>query len=234
MTDTYLPFCIRHDGPKNKRGYFLIGPTRGLELVEGEVKHSAEGYKQTMLDLIADPDNSKSWVFSIFNEGPPYQHYAIEDICWTSDGPENNTKYIGMEHEGRKAEPLMANQLHWTIEISKAIRELCPKVAANPPTRRVNLWEHRELPGTSTACPSGRIPWAEIITALEVDMSCFTPDEKNLVLQRLKNIDDADDALVEILQRVKNLDNADDAIAAQLTALEAKLDALVVTHKHET
>lgn len=169
MSETYLPFCIRQDGPKNKRGYFSIGKTRGLELVEGEVKHSAEGYKQIMLDIIHDASLEKSWPLSIFKVGPPYQHYALEDVCWISDGPTNNLKYIGMEHEGRVGEPLTANQITWTTRISQAIRELCPKVAANPPTRRVNLWEHRELPGTSTACPSGRIPWDAIIAALQTE-----------------------------------------------------------------
>lgn len=159
----------------------MIGPMRSLALVEGEVKHSAEGYKQGMLDIIHDPNVEKSWPISIFKAGPPHQHYELEDVCWISDGPTNNTKYIGTEREGVKGEPLTDNQLQHDIRLSKELRILCPKMAANPPTRGVNLIEHREIANTS--CPSGRIPWAEIIAGItqpqEEDwMSVLTDDQQ--------------------------------------------------------
>mgnify|MGYP001610469326 FL=1 len=111
-----------------------------------------------------------SWTFSIFKEGPPDQHYPLESIVWTNGSPQANIKFIGEEHEGVAGEELNGNQILWTARITSSVRELCPRVKANPPQRRINLWEHNELTifgASPTACPSGRIPWAKVIAEVE-------------------------------------------------------------------
>jgi len=188
MTETWLPFCIPEIGPPSKRGYDGI-PTRTLAEIEGEVKHSMEGtvggaVGRLMTPLTSDPYTQASWHFSIPKIGPPRQHYALEAICWHAGLPGDrrfdtslvgNLTLIGEEHEDYPDNKLNANQIHWTIEISKAIRRLCPRVAAKPAALRVNLWEHNWL--SPTSCPSGLIPWPTILAALKED-DAMTPQEK--------------------------------------------------------
>ncbi|KKK64954.1 hypothetical protein LCGC14_2978990, partial [marine sediment metagenome] len=62
------------------------------------------------------------------------------------------------------------SQFHWTTEISKEVRRLCPLVAANPPELAVNLWEHNWL--VATSCPNqlwshSRNNWNQLIAVLE-------------------------------------------------------------------
>ena len=177
MTDTWLPLCLPEFGPPSKRGYGGV-PTRALSEIEGEVKHSMEGtvagaVGRLMTPLTNDPYTHASWHFSIPKIGKPRQHYALEAICWHAGSPGDrrldtslvgNLTLVGIEHEDYPDNKLNANQVHWTTEITRAIRQLCPHVGAQPPTRRLNLWEHREL--SATSCPSGLIPWDIIIAAL--------------------------------------------------------------------
>ena len=186
MTETWFPFCNRRDGPLSKTGYYGIGTYRDLNIIRGEVKHSAEGGRAGMYAVLDDPNRQASWNFSIFKSGPPDQHYPLETITWTSGGPYPNTAFVGMEHEGggpdNLGEPLTENQIHWTTEITKEIRRLCSEVGSYfpsrvggfPPGGHANLFEHNEMThygSASTLCPNGRIPWGEIIKRLtEVNM----------------------------------------------------------------
>lgn len=168
MMPTYLDFCVQRPGPAFKQGYPGI-PSRSLNQIEGEVKHDAGGPKSAMYGVLDNPNRLASWTFSIFKAGPPDQHYPLEAVAWINGGPNPNIRFVGMEHEGIPGEPLNPNQVFWTTKISAAIRALCPAVAANPPTRQVNLWEHNEMTqfgSDPTACPSGRIPWPVIIAGL--------------------------------------------------------------------
>src|SRR3990167_6093485 len=194
MTDTWLPFCIKRPGPLNKRGYGGI-PTRTLAEVEGEVKHSMEGYMggaegRLMAPLTNDPYTQASWHISVPKLGPPVEYFALEDICWHAGRPGDrrfdtsllgNLTLVGIEHEDYPTNSLNANQIHWTIEISKAIRRLCPRVAAKPPALRVNLWEHNWL--SATSCPSGLIPWPTILAALKEEDMALTEADKTIVKQ---------------------------------------------------
>ena len=189
MSDTWLPFCVPELGPPAKRGYNGV-PTRRLDEIEGEVKHSMEGtvagaVGRLMTPLTNDPYTQASWHFSVPKVGKPRQHYALEAVCWHAGLPGDrrfdtslvgNLTLLGEEHEDYPDNKLNANQVHWTIEISRAVRALCPRVAARPPTRRLNLWEHREL--SATSCPSGLIPWDSIIAALEEDDMGMTPQQE--------------------------------------------------------
>lgn len=176
MTVTWLPFAVRRPGPVQKQGYpHVLG--RSLDQIEGEVKHSTEGPLAAALGELDKLTRQASWTFTLPKEDPPLQHYPLEAITWHSGLPGDrkadtsligNLTLVGLEHVDYPDNKLSANQVHWTTEITKAIRRLCPRVAANPPTLRVNLWEHNWL--SPTSCPSGLIPWQRIIEGLEDDM----------------------------------------------------------------
>ena len=200
MTDTWLPFCIKRPGPLNKRGYDGI-PTRTLAEVEGEVKHSMEGYMagaegRLMAPLTSDPYTQASWHISVPKLGPPVQYYPLEATCWHAGLPGDrrfdtslvgNLTLIGEEHEDAPTNVLNADQIHWSSEISKAVRSLCPRVAAKPPALGVNLWEHRML--SATSCPSGLIPWPTILAALKEEEMALTQAEFNkMFLEAAKSL----------------------------------------------
>jgi hypothetical protein len=178
LNGIWLPFCTRRPGPDWKQGYPGI-PKRSLDQIEGEAKHSAEGGRLSMHGVLDSEARLASWTFSVFKSGPPEQHYPLESVVWTNGSPQANLKFIGEEHEGVAGEELNGNQVLWTAQITSSVRKLCPKVAAFPPTRLVNLWEHRELTifgADPTACPSGRIPWPKIIAAVTVPEEDDMPD----------------------------------------------------------
>jgi hypothetical protein len=177
----WLDWCVWLPGPVQKTGY---GDThsRTAEEVEGEVKHSMEGYHVGAISRLMTPYNPDdrytwaSWHFSIPKYGFPWQHYPIfgpHSICWHCGLPGDrrrdtslvgNLTLVGIEHEDAPDDLLNDNQVYWTARISAAIRRLCPHAGARPPALRVNLWEHRWL--APTECPSGLIPWREVIQLL--------------------------------------------------------------------
>lgn len=172
--DTWLPFCVKRPGPSWKVGYPNV-PRRALEEIEGEVDHSFDGYRGGGYAVL-DGSEQSSWTFSIYRVGPPEQHYPLESITWHAglSGDRRvdtsligNLTLVGKEHEGLR-EDLTPSQLDWSLKITQAIRDLCPRVG--PPTLRVNLWEHNWL--SATNCPSGRIPWQEFLKEDDV-----TPEE---------------------------------------------------------
>jgi N-acetyl-anhydromuramyl-L-alanine amidase AmpD len=155
-----------------------------------------EGTIGGALSVLQNVNWQASWHFSIPKTGPPLQHYPLEAITWHAGLPGDrktdtslvgNLTLVGIEHEDYPDNMLNENQIHWTAEISKEIRRLCPHVGASPPTRRLNLWEHREL--SATSCPSGLIPWANILEELTMGM---TETEKT--------------AFADLVDRVKELE----------------------------
>ena len=170
---TRIPGTTWRPGPPQKAGY-PTKQSRTLAEIQGEIKHSMEGSLAAALGELDNPARQASWTLSVPLTGAPLQHYELEAVTWHGGSQNANVKYIGIEHEGKAGTPLNAHQTAVTTELSRQIRLLCPAVAANPPQRQVNLWEHREL--SSTACPSNRIPWDTIIAGLtapaieEVDM----------------------------------------------------------------
>ncbi len=210
----WLPFCNRRPGPPEKTGYPGI-PKRTLDQIQGEAKHSAEGYRASMYGVLDNSSRQASWTFSIFKEGPPDQHYPLEAIVWTNGSPQANIKFIGEEHEGMAGEELNENQILWTTQITSSVRELCPAVKANPPATRVNLWEHGWLTvfgASPTACPSGRIPWDRIIAGLT-----SPEDDMPLTAQDL-------DAIRQVCKEA--IDAYDLASAAQVEELETQVKEL--------
>jgi hypothetical protein len=160
------------------------------------VDHSMEGSLAAAYSVLDGPQQS-SWTFSLPKVGEPIQHYPLEKISWHAGLPGDrrqdtsligNLTLVGKEHEGVAGEAWTANQLHWSAKIDVALRALCPAFGANPPTLRLNMWEHREL--TATSCPSGRNPWAAkfaLINELEDDMA-LTDGEKDEVRQIVRDV----------------------------------------------
>ena len=142
--------------------------------------------------VLNNPDRQASWHFSILRDGTLYQHYEIEDICWHCGLPGDerrdtsligNITLVGEEHEGYAGEPLTLAAKTTTIQLTADLRMLCP--IPEPPELRKNLWEHNWL--SSTACPSGRIPWAEIIPALEENHMPLTDADKQWINEAVNN-----------------------------------------------
>lgn len=162
---TWLSFCARRPGPSWKTGYGT--GDRTLAQIEGVVDHSVEGYMAGAYSVL-DGSRKASWTFLLPKVGEPIQHYPLEKITWHAGLPGDrrhdtsligNLTLIGKEHEGVAGEPWTENQIHWSAKIDVALRVLCPEFGSNPPTLRLNMWEHRWL--SATSCPSGRNPWGE-------------------------------------------------------------------------
>ena len=175
---TWLSFCARRPGPSWKTGYGT--GDRTLAQIEGVVDHNAEGSISGLYSVLDGPRQA-SWTFSIPKVGEPIQHYPLEKITWHAGLPGDrrhdtsligNLTLVGKEHEGVAGEPWTENQLHWSAKIDVALRALCPSFGKNPPTLRLNMWEHRWL--SATSCPSGRNPWNAkfaLISSLEDKMT---------------------------------------------------------------
>ena len=193
MSGTWLDFAIRRDGPVSKQGY-SGAPQRTLEDIEGEVKHSTEGPLLAAFGELDKLERRASWTFTIDADGTVYQHFPLESITWhcgvlgdrsVDTSLIGNLTLVGEEHVdrigGQMLEILTSAAQASSVRITKEIRALCPRVRANPPTLRRNLWEHGWL--SWTACPSGLIPWGTIIPALTVeedDMALSPAAEKGI------------------------------------------------------
>ena len=179
MPETWLQWCVKRPGPDWKGGYTDAPALGTLDEKEGEVKHSAEGPLASLFHELDRPDRTASWTFSLAQDGLVYQHYPLEWRAWHAGvmGDRRfdtsligNLTLVGEEHEGggpnNPSEPLTELQRASSIRLTRDVRRLCPHIG--PPALRVNLWEHNWL--SPTSCPSGRIPWPQILTALQVAM----------------------------------------------------------------
>lgn len=154
------PFAVWRPGPPNK----VNPPSRWGK---GAVLHSAEGSLIGAFDKL-DSTTQVSWHFTVAVSGTIYQHYDTVRQCWHAHAA-GNGPWLGIEHENEYTNgypnhnPLNGAQLAATIRLLKWLRDAegWPAVA-----RKGELWEHNEIIGNATLCPSGRIPWPTIITAL--------------------------------------------------------------------
>lgn len=149
----------------------------GVNPVRGIFMHSAEGYAGTLLNPTSQwgYNGGHTWHLSNLFVGPPVQHYPLTAQCWHATAANNN--YIGVENEGDypKEPSLNANQIanaqRFIAEIA-AWKGWIPSRPQSPTDISHTLWEHNEvvrLGGTSSECPSGRIPWGSILTPEEDD-----------------------------------------------------------------
>ena len=161
--DLWYPKAIRLDGPPAKHGYNGIY----VRQHKGAIYHSMEGRWQDALSRLMSSDKV-SWHLSLTYEGLWLQHYALTDVLW-----HGGCTFAGMlgavECEGRVGEPLTRAQVRELAEFTawQAENEDWPSIE-----RHVTLFEHWEMAAygaAPTACPSGRIPWEEVIKVATID-----------------------------------------------------------------
>lgn len=187
MDEQWCPFAIVRIGAQGldaKRGY--PGGVQGLpdELKinapkRGEVKHDSTGPLSATLGVL-DNHPINSWHFTVDLE--VYQHYPVDANCWHGNDTDPdqdvraNIELVGVEHtrvNGQMA--LHPRQLELTGQLSKWLMETRGRPLAyrfpgyGPPASNAwELCEHNEVGNTPTACPSGRIPWDEILRRLSM------------------------------------------------------------------
>ena len=152
-------------GPANK-------VNGGVNQVRGIFLHSADGFEPGLwgnLARNAGDGKDVSWHLSNLFDGTLHQHYPLTAQCWHATAANNN--YVGMEHEGKPpgnpsltpAQLLTSKRVVAEIAAWKGWTPSRPKSEADTTH---TLWEHKEvtrLGGSGTDCPSGRIPWVDIL-----------------------------------------------------------------------
>lgn len=163
---TLIPGLIWSSGPFPK-------VNAGSLQRKGAVLHSSEGSLNGAMGRLAGPAQV-SWHVTIDVDGTGYQHYEIDKQCWHAKA-EGNVNYLGIEFPNQYTNgspdhrPLTQAQVNKAIEVLKFVFDLWGLRA-----RRITsdflktLWEHNEVPGNATACPSGRIPWDAIVAGLNL------------------------------------------------------------------
>lgn len=156
----------------------------GINSVKGIFMHSAEGYATVLLDINSPYgyNGNHSWHLSNLMDGRVFQHYPFTARCWHATA--GNQEYIGVENEGyapreKSLNPAqIANARMFIAEISHW-KGWTPRRPVSATDITHTLWEHNEvtrLGGSGSACPSGRIPWGEILRAdQEDDMANLNP-----------------------------------------------------------
>lgn len=156
MTELWFPGAERLPGPARK--------TSGTSWPkQGFVGHSAEGSWPGMRSVLMARDGG-SWHFSNLKDGTLYEHYPVQAIAWHARG--GNTKYAGMEFEGKAGEPLTELQISNAVAVIRWLKRVCEWDDLSRARPDGNMVEHQEVGVESnyvTACPSRRIPWIKIM-----------------------------------------------------------------------
>ena len=158
----WYPGAVVIPGPESKQGYGSIR----TRIAKGLMGHSAEGEWAGMLARL-ESTSQVTWTGSILTVGTVIQHYPLSACCWHAGSSYPNTRWSGWELEGRAGEPLtmaqklaLADVIFWQAE-----QEDWPGFILKKDTG--TLHEHNWY--FATACPSGRIPWEEVIEMATVD-----------------------------------------------------------------
>jgi hypothetical protein len=197
--DGWLSWAERVPGPPEK---VYSEANAAIGYVPHSMVGSLNGWYSRLFDLTKYWDETlQAWRYtpnaaasvhgSVLRGGQVIQHYPFIASCWASGSRYPNTRFIAFENEsvyrdGKPDEsiPLTDPQIEANVRI---IRELSqwsqwkPRRPVDAADLTASLYEHREcvrFGSASTACPSGRIPWGEIIAALEAPMpKILTPEE---------------------------------------------------------
>ena len=196
-SDGWLDWAERKPGPSDKK-------YSHENAAIGYVPHSMVGYyggamtrlmsQQRTSDGSYTSYASASWHLSILYDGQVIQHYPLTVSCWASGSYYPNTNFIAAENEGgppgHESEPLRAGQVEENRQI---IAELVawkgwrPRRPTGPDDMTATLYEHNECTrfgSAPTACPSGRIPWDNLMEIADGGES-MTAEQ----LQRLERLE---------------------------------------------
>lgn len=235
--DGWFQWAVRDPGPADKK---YSEPCRS----EGVVFHSAVGYYggwRSRLDSTARLPNGRYTDYAaasvtgwIAYDGTLMQHYPISVSCWASGNREANTRFNAFECEGGYEpvnEPLREAQIVTATRIVRELKEhkgwsRMQRLSFGVPAAAVfALGEHQECVtlwgGSPTACPSSRIPWAEIIRRLREDT--VTPEQMAELKEHVNRTVAA--AETRINEKIQNLLTFGAAVATNLDADHTRIEA---------
>lgn len=159
ISGAWFDWADWHRGPASK-----LWPD--LNQAAGVVFHSAVGTLQGVIDVVMGP-LEKSVTGVVGYDGKLIQFYPVTASPWANGSHEANKLYLGFEFEGglvgNESEPLTPLQVDAAEHILRDLAEW-KGVPLSFWQRPSTLIEHNEL--IATACPSGRIPWDELLARL--------------------------------------------------------------------
>ncbi len=174
---TWCPFAKRYPGPAKKLGYsdFKYSPKRGATL------HDSTGPLAPTLNTLMG-ERIASWTFTIDDSnGDLYEHYDVEGNTWhgndtdSDDAVEANYDLVGIEFtrpNAKIASPLSEASIQTAVKLLRWLGEVCGLeefVRFPDQIGAFTLSDHNQVANSPTACPSGRIPFAEILYRLGGD-----------------------------------------------------------------
>ncbi len=231
----WLIGATRRPGPANKQSGTRPRTT-------GMVAHSMEGWYEGSMAVLFGPREA-SWTGSIMQDGYIEQHYPFLTWCWHAKG--GNSWTPGWEFEGRTGIPLTKPQLLIGDELYDAAQNLMLRKRYTGwehwrEHRRAapykNLFEHNEIPTSSTACPSERmIPlWPLVIAPPTGEPEPVPPEEDTLSSSEFDQIMKALGLTNRLLKGVGGLAVENKNMTVQLASQNRFIaESLVKHHKNE-
>jgi len=214
MKNLWYPGAVPMPGPSWKHGYNGIY----VRQHKGALYHSMEGIWQNAYARLMSTDKV-SWHLSLTYGGVWLGHYALDEVLW--HGGWFAGMKVAVECEGRAGEMLTRLQVERLAEFTAwlADEEEWPEIAL-----RETLWEHRmmvDYGALPTACPSGRIPWTEVIQL------AMTIQELSEAVEQLKSGHAMQQAVInQLVEDVAGLKAGMGWVAGGLNALKARVDNL--------
>jgi len=184
-SDGWFDWMRREPGPPDK----VYSETNRVDFY---VAHSAVGHYGGWTSRLFSADRDASGRYTAYAavsahgwipyDGACVQHYPLTASCWSSGSRAANTRGVAFETEGgapgNESEAL-------TVAQKDALTRILNDIAAwkgvsnsywrrpdGPQDLDATLYEHREcrrFGSAPTACPSNRIPWDELLNALQRD-----------------------------------------------------------------
>lgn len=172
--DGWFDWAIRDPGPEEK-----LWPDAD---VEGVTFHSAVGSAATVISIVKGPaSNNRSVIGVIHYDGALTQFYSVRRSPWANGNKIANMKFKGFEFEGGGFWPNGTPNFSepWTEKQKATGARILKEMLADkglPLVVKQTCREHNEF--FPTACPSGRVPWTQII-----DMALAKPLDRRWVVQ---------------------------------------------------
>jgi len=209
----WCPFAVAIPGPINKQAYDIT-----TRISKGAIVHSAEGEWAGMLGRL-ESTAQVSWHFSVLQSGVIVQAYPLSAVCWHGGSPYPNERWVGIECEGRVGEVVSGAQLEALVGLLAWIyeQEHWPGFILKKDTG--TLHEHNWY--FPTACPSGRIPWTEVI-----DMAMTIQQLSDEVAALKSGHGMQQGALNQLVEDVAGLKTGMGWIAGGLNQLKSRVDKI--------